>query len=46
MTEDYKKAKELLDKNENVISQSENCIIGEGFKKVLKKSSKTWEEAS
>ncbi|CAC5423389.1 unnamed protein product [Mytilus coruscus] len=46
MTEDYKKAKELLDKNEDVISQSGNCLFGEGFKKVLKKSSKTWEEAS
>ncbi|XP_052096859.1 uncharacterized protein LOC127731963 [Mytilus californianus] len=46
ITEDYKKAKELLDKNEDVISQSGNCLFGEGFKKVLKKSSKTWEEAS
>ncbi|CAC5398726.1 unnamed protein product [Mytilus coruscus] len=46
MTEDYKKAKELLDKNEDVISQSGNCLFGEGFKKVLKMSSKTWEEAS
>lgn len=36
MTEDYKKAKELLDKNEDVISQSENCIFGKASKKSSK----------
>ena len=46
LTEDYKKSKDLLDKNDLAIRNSEEFLFGEGFKKALKKASKTQDEAS
>ena len=46
ITDDYKKAKDLLDQNEEVIAESSDKLFGDCFKKVLKKVGKTQDEAS